>query len=211
MLKKVLLIAILANFLFLLPSAFALNCSLCTVGACYCNVTECSTGSLDVFSTQCTGIPQKEIVFTNSSFVWTGAQASDYYFQVFCGDGTTKSTCTHVNLTSIVTTTTTTSSTTTTYQKSACPYDCCIADPLYISKYCDEGYECYGNQCIEITTTYAQTTETTENNNSPINYSLIGIVAVLVMVAVFAFYFFRMRKTQPHDKWEDLYKKYGRR
>jgi hypothetical protein len=208
MLKRILIAAFLSSILFLLPSVFALDCTLCTVGACFCNVTECTTGAIDIFTAQCTGIPTKEITFTNNSFVWTGAQAKNYYFQVFCGDGQTKSNCIKVNLTSVAvtTTTSTTSSTTTTFQKLDCPFECCIGEANYITRYCSEGYECSDNQCIEIITT---TSTTTEENNPPISLSLIGILIIVIMAAAFALYFFRNRK--PHDKWQDLYKKYGRR
>jgi len=203
------LLAIFLSTVFI-SSVYALDCRSCTVGACYCNVTECSTGSISVFTTQCVGIPSKEIIFTNNSFLWTASQAKNYYFQVFCDSGT-KSNCTNVDLSSVVipTTTSTTSSTTTTYtpQKESCPYDCCIGEADYYSKYCDEGYECSNTRCVEIQTSTTTTTE----SGPQISYSLIIVVVVVIVAAVAAFYFLKMRKQQPQDKWKDLYEKYGRR
>jgi hypothetical protein len=212
MLKKILIIAFLTNLVFLFPNAFAIDCKLCSVGACFCNVTDCSTGSISIFLTpnKCTGIPIKEFTFKNSSFVWIDAQAKNYYFQVFCDSGT-KSNCTNVNLisTNVTTTTTTissTTSTTTTLQKSACLFDCCVGDSQYFNKYCDEGYECIDNQCVTTTTT---TTTTTTENPPQIPYSLIGGVVILILVAVFVYYFFKGR--EPKEKWSELYNKYGKR
>jgi len=204
-LASIILVAFFVNILLLFSNVLALDCSNCEVGACYCHVTECPSGTMSVYLTQCTGIPSKEIIFANSSFVWIGAQAKNYYFEAFCDLGI-KSNCTNVNLTSsIVTTTTTTSSTTTTIfvpQKSICPFDCCVGDPDYYSKYCDEGYECMNNQCISTATTQSE-------ENPQINYSLIGTIVVVIIVAVFVLYFWKMRK--PEDKWKHLYQKYGRR
>jgi len=211
MLKKILIpIAFVATIFMFAIQAFALNCSTCQLGSCFCNVTECSTGSLEVYSSNCTGIPIKEFIFSNSSFNWTSAKALNYNFLVYCDSGT-KSNCTNVNLTAYaanVTTTTTsttihtTSSTTTAASlKDTCPYDCCVGDPNYFNKYCSEGSDCVNNQCVSSSTT-------AQSSGIQINYSLVGLVAVAILVIVFLFYFFAMRK--PKDSWGELYKKYGR-
>jgi hypothetical protein len=210
MLKKILIIAFLTNLVFLFPNAFAIDCKLCSVGACFCNITECSTGSISIYLTpnKCTGIPIKEFTFKNSSFVWIDAQAKNYYFQAFCDLGT-KSNCTNVDLTPSTTTTSTTTSftisTTTTFQKLACLFDCCVGETQYYNKYCDEGYECVDNQCVTTTTTTTTTTE----NPPQIPYSLIGGVVILILIAVFVYYFFKGR--EPKEKWSELYNKYGKR
>jgi hypothetical protein len=210
---SVLIIAFITNLAFSFSNVFALDCSLCQVGNCFCNVTECSSGSLSVYLTQCTGIPIKDFTFTNGSFVWTDSEAKNYYLQVFCDSGTI-SNCKNVDLTSITTstttdtstsTTTTSTTTTTTFQKLACPseYGCCNGETNYYNKHCNEGYECIDNQCV------ITTTSTTTEPTPQINYSLIGGIAILIVVAVFAYYFLKER--QPKDKWSELYKKYGRR
>lgn len=195
---------LLANLLFSFPQTFALSCNVCSPQSCYCNITECVNGSLDVYATVCTGIPMKEFVFTNGSFTWTSALAQNYYLQAYCDSGI-MSNCTNVNLTSYAVTTTTTT-TTTTISKSTCPYDCCIAEINYFNKYCQEGYDCISNQCIS-----SSTSETTSGNGGyQINYSIVGIVAIIIIAAVFLFYFLQGRKPK-EDRWAALYKKYGRK
>jgi hypothetical protein len=163
--------------------------------------------------TRCLGIPAKEFVFTNSSFVWTSAQAKNYYFQAFCDNGKI-SDCTNVNLTSSVvptsTSTTISTTSTTTYQKPACPYECCVGNSQYLNRNClTEDEECVDNQCVFISTTTTTTEETVTPNPPEIPYSLIGGIVILIIVLVFAYYFLKGRK--PTDKWSELYQKYGRR
>lgn len=197
----------LLSFIFSISEVFALDCTYCAVGTCYCNVTECPSGTMDIYTTQCSGFPVKEFIFANSNFTWMGSQSLNYYFKVLCDNGNTAN-CTNVNLTSFsipTTTTTTTTSATTTSSvplQTNCPYDCCIGDPSYYNRYCAEGEQCINNQCIATTTTAAP-------SGPAINYSLIGIVAIVIIVAVFVFFFIKNRK--PSDRWETLYKKYGRR
>jgi hypothetical protein len=191
---------LLADLLFLFPQTFALTCNACSPQACYCNITECVNGTLDVYAIACTGIPIKEFIFTNGSFTWTSALAQNYYLQAYCDSGI-MSNCNNVNLTSYATTTTTT-----VLQKTDCPYDCCIAETNYVDRYCPEGYDCISNQCISTVTT-----ETQENQGYQINYSIIGIVAIVIIAAVFLFYFFTGKKKPEEDRWSALYKKYRRR
>jgi hypothetical protein len=193
-------------FTFIIPlfttPVFALDCSQCAVGACVCNVTECVAGTLDVYATACTGIPTEEFIFSNSSFIWSKSQATNYYFQVYCDSGIMSS-CTKVNLTFAAITTATT--TTTAIQISACPRDCCVGELNYYDRYCGEGYDCIDNQCVSSTIT-----TTSEAPSGPqISYSIVGVVVILIAFVIFLFYFLRGRK--PEDKWASLYKKYGRR
>lgn len=219
-------------FLFQFPQVSAFDCSTCAPGNCYCSISECPTGSLDVYSTQCSGIPVKEFTFANNTFNWTQANANNYYFQVFCDSGAI-SNCTNADLTSFsnITTTTTTSatsnsSTTTTVTRVTCPsiYDCCVGDPNYINKYCSPGYVCNNYQCVSqfpTTTLITSQTPTTiaeggseggTGGGNQINYSLIGIVAVVIIAGVFIFFVLKGRthKNNQEDKWGELYKKYGR-
>lgn len=188
---------------------FAMDCSNCSPGACICNIPECSSGTLSVYSTQCSGIPTSEFIFSNNTFVWTSSLAQNYYFKAYCDNGTA-SNCTKVNLTTYVTATTTTASasttTTTPASLSECPNDCCIDETGYYNKYCDVGYDCVNGQCVT-----QSTTTTPGAGGFQISYSLIGIVAIIIVFAVFVYYFFMGRKTRPEDRWSDLYKKYGRR
>lgn len=183
--------------------SFAMDCSNCSPGACVCYISECPTGTLSVYSTNCTGIPKKEFIFSNSTFVWTSALAQNYYFKAYCDNGNSSS-CTKVNLTTSVTTTTTTT-TTTTPSLSSCLYDCCIDQPGFYNKYCNPGYDCVNSQCV------AQTSTATPSQGFQINYSLVGIVVIIVVFAVFIYYFLKGRAKKPEDKWSKLYKKYGRR
>ncbi len=195
---------LLVDLLFLFSQAFALDCTKCYPGACSCTVSECANGTLDVYTAACTGTPVKEFVFTNGSFIWTSARTMNYYLQVYCDSGIISS-CINLNLTSylITATTTTTTTTTTTFQKTGCPYDCCVGEFSYLDKYCPEGSVCTNNQCIGSSTT----SETVSNQGFQINYSIVGILAIVIIAAVFVFYFFKGRK--PEDKWSTLYKKYG--
>ena len=206
----IVLLFLLANFLFLFSETFALDCTNCYPGTCICNITECSSGTLDVYTTLCAGIPIKEFIFANNSFNWTSSQAKNYYLQAYCDSGI-KSTCVNVNLTSfaiITTTTTTTTTTTLTPQKTDCPYDCCVGEENYFNRYCPAGYDCINNQCISSATSE---TATQGNQGYQINYSIVGIVAIVIIAAVFLYYFFTGKKKPAEDKWAKLYKKYARR
>lgn len=185
--------------IFLTP-VISLDCSACAPGDCYCNVIECPNGTVSVYTTLCTGIPAEKLAFTNNSLTWSNAQAMTYYFQIYCDSGNI-SNCTKVDLSSFVTTTTTT----TIPQETTCPYDCCVGETNYIDKYCPEGYDCVNNQCIGSSTTET----TTSSQGFQINYSIVGILAIVIIAAIFVFYFFKGRK--PEDSWSTLYKKYGRK
>jgi len=218
------LVFFLANFLFLGFSSFALDCSNCVTGACSCSISECNTGSLDIYTSPCTGIPVKEFVFDNGIFSWAKADASNYYFQAFCDSGV-RSNCTYVNLASSVSketnVTTTSTSTTTTITKTACPNECCVGDPNYYTKFCPTGYYCENNQCVQQFAPSETPTETVttfnegggisnESSGFQLNYSIIGIVAIVIIAGVLIFYFLRKKPAKTQDKWSELYKKYGR-
>jgi hypothetical protein len=87
----------------------AISCSVCLTGFCNCTVTECPSGSLDVYTrSDCVGTPIYEYPFSNGAATWQPENTGTYYFIAFCQDKVTKSFCTKfiVSSSSALTTTT---------------------------------------------------------------------------------------------------------
>jgi len=92
--------------------------------------------------------------------------------------------------------TTTTKSTTTTVQaKKQCIFKCCVNEPNYYDKPCNEGYNCVQNVCIKAGEKISY---------SSILYMTGFILALLAVVGAAYFYQKRIR-----DKWKKLYRKWS--
>jgi len=209
-------------FLFLLQQNLAIGAitpSYCKIGNCRFIVTDCPSGVVRVYSTQdCSGIHQKQIIFTGS-FDLNPSSPGDYYVKAFCDDGTTQSACykltvqaaeltttTYQPLPRITTTylTTTIISTTTTIKiKQPCPYECCEAEPNYQDKFCTGDKVCRNNKCVVLS-------ETGEEKKS--NYSVYIILAIILIVIGAAMYLILYLRSRTKEKaFEELYKKWERR
>lgn len=80
------------------PSVMAVvTCPACNVNSCQCSISDCGSGSIDIYSTQtCQGNPLFEYTFTGGNFPWFPTNAGSYYMTAFCDDGRTKSICSPV-------------------------------------------------------------------------------------------------------------------
>jgi photosystem II stability/assembly factor-like uncharacterized protein len=108
---------------------------------------------------------------------------------------TTSSSSTTTTKSTTTTSTTIKKSTSTTQTKRQCPFQCCVNEPNYYDKSCDEGYNCVQNACIKA--------------EEKINYSYIlymtgFILALLAVVGAVYFYQKRIR-----NKWKKLYRKWS--
>lgn len=107
---KLILIAFLISIAYLIPIAHAsITCDKCQINYCSCSVSDCSTGTIDIFeSHDCSSNPSFEYIFTNGSFIWKPETSGNLYGVAFCDDGTTRSDCNTIKISSKVATTTTT-------------------------------------------------------------------------------------------------------
>lgn len=106
--KEKIIFAILISSL-VIPSALAsVNYQTCLVNNCPLAVTDCSSGSIDIFSSQsCSGAPLFEYTFTSGTLAWFPDSAGTYYMSALCDDGITKSICSQIVVSSSQITTTT--------------------------------------------------------------------------------------------------------
>jgi len=113
--KYISILTFLISTTFLLPISMALiTCDKCETDNCTCHISDCKSGILDVFvTTDCSGAPSYEFVFSNSEIVWSPAETYSYYLTAFCDDSTTKSVCSDIAVKQGTTTSTTTTTTTT--------------------------------------------------------------------------------------------------
>jgi hypothetical protein len=110
---KTIIFTLILFFLFLPSSLAIITCNPCYVGNCQCTITDCSSGTFGVYTTQdCSGIPSYYQSFSGGSVTWSPSQAGTYYLRAYC-DGASSS-CTLQQVSSGSTTTSTTSTTTTT-------------------------------------------------------------------------------------------------
>jgi len=214
----------------------ALNCSsTCTTSYCFCS-TNCTTGYFNLYTTSdCSGIAKKKVGYDNGTFGFVPI-AQTTYGKILCADGNVSS-CYILNLTQATTTTTTlttTTSKTTTMTPAPCPYDCCVNLPGYQSKFCSSNWICQNNACVSTKSDCpneccvsdpnyndrfcADSSVTCINGKcvSPgpnISYSLIGIIAIIIVVGVVVFYFLRYKftghKNEVGDAYEALKKKWS--
>ncbi len=88
------------TFLFLLSSisyAVPVPCDSCLLSSCQCTITDCSSGTLDVYSTSdCTLIPTYSFKFTGGAVTWSPSSTGSHYLKVLCDDGSI-SDCTRLN------------------------------------------------------------------------------------------------------------------
>jgi len=119
MLKKiVLLFSVVIIFCFCEGVVLAIptiNCpaSTCRVGNCPCTISNCNSGYIDIYTSQCTFSPIDTKIFTNNNIIIAVSGANSYYVKVYCDDPSGQSACTNIVVSSP--TTTTTSITTTTF------------------------------------------------------------------------------------------------
>jgi len=209
----------------------SLACSPCSTSLCKC-ATNCSSGYFSVYPTSsCSGLPAKKIIidYNNVSFAPTGTA----YVKILCSDDNSVSQCYTVTPTTQQTTTTTTAAqaTTTTTTLATCPYECCVSKTGYKNKFCDSGQTCTNNVCVtsnsdcpnECCAGEANYTDKFCNGDAScvegkciqpgpiISYSLIGIIAAIVVIAVLAFFFLRGQFSTKTDSYEELKKKWGKR
>lgn len=168
--------------------------------------------------------------YGNVSFAPSGT----VYAEVLCSDDNSVSQCYTVTPTTLGTTTTTTSSAaqaTTTTTLTTCPYECCVSKTGYKNKFCDSGQTCTNNVCVTSKSDCPNECCAGEENYNDkfcdgdancvegkciqpgpaISYSLIGIIAAIVVIAVLAFFFLRDQFSGKTDAYEELKKKWGKR
>jgi len=102
---------LLANIIFLsllssISYAVPVPCDSCLVSSCQCTITDCSSGTLDVYSTpDCTLIPTYSFKFSDGTVTWSPSSTGSYYLRVLCDDGSISS-CTELHFIGIPPTTT---------------------------------------------------------------------------------------------------------
>jgi len=198
MLKKInflIFISILA-FVSISSISFArISCSSCYIGDCSCSVTECSSGTVYIYSTgDCSGSPDQSYTFSRNEFSWQPS-STKYYVIGLCDNGDT-SDCTSVQVKTSTPTTTTTATTT----KDPCPinYDCCVSEISYENKLCGTDKTCSkDHKCVS----------TNEGGGSSI---VLIVFLIVVLIAAGVAYFFIIKKRQPKGGYEELYAKWRR-
>ncbi|MEM5855706.1 MAG: hypothetical protein QW472_05330 [Candidatus Aenigmatarchaeota archaeon] len=94
--KKFLLIVLTVFFLLQSVTSAEIVCSKCLVGDCYCTVTDCDSGIVDIFYSPCSMNPSYEFTFSNGYFKWKPEVENIHYLKVLCSDGETQSECTPI-------------------------------------------------------------------------------------------------------------------
>jgi len=197
---------------------YTINCgSNCTTNYCSCSST-CTSGYFNIYSSSnCSGIASNKIIISNSSFNFV-PPSTLMYGKILCTGGNI-SACYLINLTFATPTTTTTTivptttTTTTTPALLPCPNQCCSNLPGYQTVTCPNGQTCAADMtCKPIKTDcLSECCVNDQNYNDKlcsssdatcisgkcvtpgpqISYSLVLIIAIIVIVAVVAFYFIR--------------------
>jgi hypothetical protein len=84
--------------------------------------------------------------------------------------------------------------------KTDCPNECCAGEANYTDKFCENNEaSCVEGKCV--------------TPGPAISYSLIGIIAAIVVIAVLAFFFLRGQFSgkSGSDAYEELKKKWSKR
>jgi hypothetical protein len=170
--------------------------SSCIIGNCLFSITECSSGIIRVYTSTCSGAPNRQIIFSGFIFNLNPSSAGAYYLKAFCDDGTTLSACHAI---SVQSPTPTTIPTTTTL-KATCPFECCLNEPLYRDKDCAEDEFCEDNECIPLV-------EPTEGPDYTFYIIAIFVVAIILVVL----YLVVFRKKPARKTYAELYEKWRRR
>lgn len=179
-------------------AAIGLTCNPCKTGSCSCIVSECLSGSAVTYTTSdCSGEPAYENIFTLYSFTWSPQNSGNHYSRVLCDDKTL-STCLTITVSAdtitSTTTWTTTASTIITTTEPECEYD---SD-------CNEGFECIDGECV----LKSETTTTIPAPGPDYTwYIVLGII--LILVIIYMVYFLFMKK-KPKTAYEALYRKWSR-
>lgn len=227
MLKKIFLIA----FLLLLAVSYssALEISSCRSGddewvcqtdkICVCKISgDCTNGNLFVYNTSfLTPLCLPKINNGLVNIEWDQCQSPTKQVKVRanCDEGqslerivqlteaaaTTTSSTTRATTTTLATTSSTTSTRATTTTLATCPYQCCVNEPGYLDKSCEEGFECCpsdmgGRECKK------SCFETEEKKRSSGLFIIIAIVGLIVIVGL-VLYFTNVIKLPPK---KDIYK-----
>lgn len=203
--KGLIFLTFLIFFLLVFPKANAqISCQDCIAKTkCTCDISDCDAGVFRVYTKSgCSGTPTSELDFSNGQVTWTPNQGGNFYAKTICSNKV-QSECSEIAVSKLQTTTTTIRETTTTIETTtttvlaSCPYECCIDEPYYKTKFCsDTAASCQNNICVK--------------PGPIINFSIIAIVVVIlivVLVAVYLFFSFRDRSTA----YDELKKKWSRR
>ena len=99
--KTFLLTNLIFLFLFFSVSyAISISCDPCDVNDCQCSITDCTSGTLDVYTTtDCTFTPTYSFAFSDGTKTWSPPSADSYYLKVLCDDSNI-SDCTTFDVTS---------------------------------------------------------------------------------------------------------------
>lgn len=191
------LILLLSFSLFQSMASSSITPNFCTAGNCIFAVTDCTSGFIRLYSSiACSGVYNKQIIFSDHNFNLNSFSPSTYYLKAFCDDGTTVSACYAIT---VQPSTPTTGLTTTTTKKTTCPYECCSNEATYQDRACSEGEYCQDNVCTPM------------SGGEGTDYTFY-IVAVVVIVIVFiVLYFLFFRKKPAKKTYTQLYEKWGRR
>jgi len=179
--------------------ASMLSCpSVCYAGKeCECAITGCSNGTFTVMQGS-TAIKTLSFPPVVSSIKFTPLTTDTLTITGTCFEPTRGPTVINVYpspSTSSSTSASSTSSSSTTTSLSECPYDCCVEESQYTTKFCPEDSECINNKCEGGT-----------------DYSILIIVlAVILLIAVpFLLYAYFIRK-KSKEKFDQLYRKWPAR
>jgi len=223
------------SFAFTLSGVISCS-SICSTTNCAC-VTNCTEGYFNIYSNSiCTGVPVKKIIISNGNITFAPTETT--YIKILCSDGSV-SQCFRVNISSSLVTTTTsttavsTSTTTTTKVLANCPYECCVGETSYKNKFCPSEQTCTNNVCVvtksdcpneccvddsDYTDKFCENDEAScvegkcVSPGPSISYSLIGIIAAIIVIVVLAFFFLRGQFGGKRiDSYEELKKKWGKR